>query len=524
MAADTWKNGGVDLRHDTATNWVGGVEPGAGDTATYDDDGISPPDANTGQAAGINLVFDGSFDDTFSTDILTDNATHTAGTIVLAAGTTATVKGTTHSGITAGAGSTVSIDGTATGDVTFSTTGELDGVNTPLVEGDVIFGGAGTVNWDNGLSISGSFDAQGQTISHNSTSGATGTLTLETDDGARDFDLGTSADIGDVAVVVNSGASTFTCVQDSTYGAFTLSGGTYAPVATAQNPSGNLDLSGGTLTTGTAVWTHQGTSNLVGKALANNMASYVVGAASTITMTGDMTGKKITIPSGATLNMTGGTLYNYLGTGNDQFDIQGTLSGNRDIIWFPNANTNQKALAIVSTGKFWLRTVASQTVTMTGDLTLAGALEIASNAVDNTGTIDMNNHRLSVAGITTIGRSNAATRCGQLKLGGASHSMAGLIGGNAANLSNVFDSGSAYVEIANGSTWDGTDIATLANVGAHLMCMGAVSVTDFDGSDPGEKLHFHSAPGAITSVQNNDYADFDEHAAPGSMATMGVGV
>lgn len=526
MADGDWTDLGGDHRGDNDDNWSGLTFPGTGggETATFDNPALTPPDANTGQVAGVNLIFDGVFNDTFSTDILTDNATHTAGTITLAASAEATVKNTTHSGVTVGAGGVLDIVGTATGDITFSGTGELHGFTTPLIDGNVLLGGAVDVHWGESLSISGSFDAQGHALTHNYTSGATGTITLDTDDGARDFDLGASGDIGDVAVVVNSGGSTFTCQMDLTCGAFTLSGGTYDDDGQAHDITGHLVKTGGTFIS-TGAWTHRGTSNLS----MTEFAHYLVADGATITQTGASGAKRLTVPSGATLNLGGGTFAVSVAGNSNYVVIQGTVAGNQTFSFGMTDNVSNAGFAIGGTSNLILRglwAAADKTLTFTSDLTVAGTLKIYQyDPAGRKFAVDMNNKELSVGGITTLGREVAEDRSGVLLLRGGSHHLGGLVGGNAGNLANELDTGSAYVEIANGSTWDGTDIATLANVGAHFTALGTLTLKDFDGSDPGEKLHFHTAAGAvITDGGNNDYADIDAHAAPGSMALCGVGV
>ena len=467
---------GGDRAWSTAATWVGGTPAGAGDTARFD--------VNSG-----NVFVDGNVADLTGLDMLGyTNALMFVGVYTLDVDGNVTLEGSTAS---SGNASEITISGNLTVLSGFTFVDPEDMTLT--------------------LDGTGNVTTNGVTLPKVTVVAGAGTHTL----------IGSFA--SNQLVMLTTG--TFACGANGlTLAGFTLAGGTFTGSG-AMAISGNLLYSSGT-NNHTGTWTHAVTKTASWNTTNQQIADYRLAAGITITKTATVAVKKLVVP--ATSILGGNQQLWVYASGTDFLTVEGVLASvaANVVVYMQGAYANAGAIEMTGTGEFRVR----------GDealYTQTGPLNVLNMSVSATTNNHVQLFRLSGAGHdigdVLIGH-DSIVRAGSFDFDNASVKVGDVIGGLASIAANVVDFGSAYIEIQNGKAIDfddgaaGTAIGTLtADDGAcHIVGIGTATVDWVIPAAATDVIHCHECVDG-----GNNHADrvtFDEHAHPGSLALLGVGI
>lgn len=337
-------------------------------------------------------------------------------------------------------------------------------------------------------------------------------------DVAADVTFNTDLIANSLSVTVGSltldGTRTFT-------GDLTLDGGTIVDAGNDLDFAGDLVFSSGTATT-SGTWTQTDLGNVAWNTATQRLAHLVLGSFGTIsTLTARTSIRKAsTGPS----TVTGGAILQVYPEANNSFvqDLSGTFSVAQLVLILQGDFSNNSIDVSDTSGGLSVQAQSvDRTFLMTGDIDCGTkTLQVGAATDTKTGTLDMDNQRLTV-GDVMLGEANANDRSGSLLLVGASHKITGTLqSGNAANNNNALSLASSYIEASG--TLDFDNIAVTATAGAcHIEGVG---VGDLDNAtaDPGALVHCHN----LTETDGDAHANytFDQHTPPNSLALMGAGI
>jgi len=269
----TW-NGATDLDWNVDTNWTPAQHPVDGDTATFDgNEAAGLPTSNLPSVDPVNYVFTGVYDLSMSAlvdgagilDILVNNAStainpsddnlETFGTATLTAGR-------------------LQIFSVITGDVVLN--GGFLQFSLGELQGNVTATADSSVDWSSSV-ITGSFDADGNTITHGNTDGSTLTCNV-----TATLDLGATADTGIAIDIQPAGPGTVTLGAALWCGDLAITSGTLASAGFAITASGDVPDPVGTFPDVDLTLT--GTGNLAWNEVSQSLASLTFSGDTTLSL------------------------------------------------------------------------------------------------------------------------------------------------------------------------------------------------------------------------------------------------
>lgn len=264
--------------------------------------------------------------------------------------------------------------------------------------------------------------------------------------------------------------------------------------------------------------TMSGTNNIQWDTITTeHLYHLILASGAAITRVGVTECVSVTIPSDATLD--GNAILQVRPTGDDSISIAGTIGGTGTVnlllrVSQANSNPINVGTKLVIEGE-----AAGRVITQSGQLTV-NELVVRGLGTDENAklVLEGSGHAL---GAVTVG-SPIATKEGFIDLGNGSGTITSLIAGGGVGDENGFDFGQSSWQATG--TLDFTDIAVVVDVAAHLQG-GDVRNLDSLGITGGV-LHCHNTNdgGGSTAAIAAGEVTFDQHAPPGSLATMRVGI
>ncbi len=463
----TW-NGATDLDWNVDANWTPAQHPIGGDTATFDgNEAAGIPTSNLPAAGEINFVFTGVYSEDL--DDFLNGAT--VGTVLI--NNAATIIDP-RDGATQGFGTATVTAGILNlnsenyaGDVVLNG-GKLQGRNIATLDGDITATAASFVDWNESggvLIVTGSFDADGNTITHTNTTGASIVC-----DNTAFLDLGSVTDTG---IDLEIAANTTTQGADVLVGDFTRTGGTITPAGFTIIASGNVE---GVVGAGMPNISMPGT----GKTL-----DWASGAAGRI--------QKLTIDG--TINLTGGGTHlceEFAGSGTLGRDAAETLTirqpadnfstftGTITVPVLINMSADRSNILLFKCAGVDIKgLVSNHILTLTGGLD-AGGGEVYPHA-NNVGEVMTLIAAITDGGAVVLGDKAAADKSGGWTASGVSD-IASLASGNAANTANAFGLGTGTLQLSGVFEADnGANDITCTNTTGYIIG-GTVQNAVFDNN------------------------------------------
>ena len=372
-----------------------------------------------------------------------------------------------------------------------------------------VAGFAGTLTGSGNISVASNFDFDTDV----DFSGYTGTIIH--DDAAANADTLATNGATLPALTINNGVTSFELQDALSCGDLTMTAGKFDYNGNAVTVDGDLKYGGGAYVND-ATTTMTGTGHLEWNTASYELTDLVIALGAVVTTTASVfVDDKINIAG----TLTGASSLIIFQTSTANWWTQtGTLSCHLKI----NKVTTAPGGDIVQTGAVGINVItdtASRTLTMTSRICTEGTLTVKSDTALTEMTLAMGSNEVRAAAIV-LGDSN--TTGGGILTGTGVMVLGSLTDGNAINDANSITL-STYTEGSGNFDFDNIAHAATADNVAHIVCTGTGVVNNFD---PAEIVHVHgdaTVDGGTNNAVNNK-TTFNEHAPPGSLMTMGVGV
>jgi len=303
--------------------------------------------------------------------------------------------------------------------------------------------------------------------------------------------------------------------------ALTLDAGATFAGSSLVHVAGDISIAATAVMTNTQPWTQVASGNLANVTYTNAFASIGNVATKETTLTANCYCQKQAFAG----TLTGGAFtLAFFGASAGWWAGAGTINSH---VWLntaaPIASPGANTSIVLGDKNFLLTTPGGgdRTLTIDGDLNLgptAGILSLAPSA-GITATINMSGRKVRATQVTLGGNNTGGgvlTNFSQLLIGAG-----GLARGHADNNANALALGSAYVETKgaiNGGAAPNTMTVTATAGACHICGIGGPTISNFA---PDTETHAHDC---VDNGDNGANLKFDQHAPPGSLSLMGVGI